>query len=38
MSKTTQENKAKKAKETKVEEIVKTDDTQKAVDEVIETT
>jgi len=35
MSKTTQENKAKKAKEkTKVEEIVKTDDTQKAVEEV----
>ncbi|MDD2483284.1 MAG: hypothetical protein PHE32_01025 [Candidatus Shapirobacteria bacterium] len=34
MSKTTQENKAKKAKEqTKVEEIVKTDDTQKAVTE-----
>jgi large subunit ribosomal protein L1 len=30
MSKTTQENKAKKAKTTKVEEIVKTDDTQKA--------
>ena len=34
MSKTTQENKAKKAKQTKVEEIVKNDDTQKAVDEV----
>ncbi|MDD3003148.1 MAG: hypothetical protein PHS06_04760 [Candidatus Shapirobacteria bacterium] len=41
MSKTTQENKAKKAKEqTKVEEIVKTDDTQKAevVEETTETT
>ncbi len=39
MSKTTQENKAKKAKkENKVEEIVKTDDTQKAVtEEVVET-
>ncbi len=39
MSKTTQENKAKKAKkEIKVEEIVKTDDTQKAVtEEVVET-
>jgi len=37
MSKTTQENKAKKAKEQiKVEEIVKTDDTQKA-EEVVET-
>ena len=36
MSKTTQENKAKKAKQNKVEEIVKTDDTQKA--EEIETT
>jgi len=36
MSKTTQENKAKKAKQSKVEEIVKTDDTQKA--EEIETT
>ena len=36
MSKTTQENKAKKAKTTKVEEIVKTDNTQKA--EEIETT
>jgi len=35
MSKTTQENKAKKAKTTKVEEIVKTDDTQKAVEEVV---
>jgi len=41
MSKTTQENKAKKAKEqTKVEEIVKNDDTQKAdvVEETTETT
>jgi large subunit ribosomal protein L1 len=39
MSKTTQENKAKKAKkENKVEEIVKTDDTQKAVtEEVVKT-
>ncbi|HPT66208.1 MAG TPA: hypothetical protein PK257_02770 [Candidatus Woesebacteria bacterium] len=38
MSKTTQENKAKKAKEqTKVEEIVKTDDTQKAEEVVAET-
>lgn len=38
MSKTTQENKAKKAKEqTKVEEIVKTDDTQKAEEVVTET-